>query len=856
MIESPCENCILGQVLGYGEEDNPLVLIAENPGKDEVDTGTPFTGTAGYLLHQTLDQLCEEGGFPKPPIFYTNSFLCVPRGTEVEQENYNSSFRAAVKTIKKDKTDACRARLRNTLMTLQPKVIVAMGEGAVMGVLNTDRVLPHFNKFHQSPFLVHKHRVLVTYNPGSPLHKPETYRSFTDTLDTALRLWHGLIGNLPDPILEVAQSLEDVRRFLSEWEKGKSYTLDLETGALDTYLDKILCLCMSVDEERHTYIIPWKLITKEFIPDADFPNIVVQTPSEGFEEVKTFLENNSFTLHNATFDENFLRAKGIEIGGVDSDPMLLHYAMDERTGVGTSHGLKPLSAQYLGINDWEKGIWSYVKRTDSFEKIPTHILYSYAKHDPPNTKALDIALKSRATAEDMHVYNNILLPFREMLSSCQSRGVYIDIDRLIEIDKILQDQMDRVEKLLRELCGLPFINIGSTQQVQNVLYKDFGLAPPTDSEGIEIKGTGEKVVLALLKGRLGFLKFIRHQDEYEDLIALVREAAARDLAGGWLLGLLLYRDINKDQSTYIRGLSRFISPLTNCVHPFTHITGTETGRFSGSRPSLLNIKNSNRLKSIFAARPGYKLIYADQSQFELRIYACISKDKAFRDILAQPGVDIHSWAGRQAFPWYDNDPKIWRSVTKTIVFGILYRRTAYALAKTYNFTLDKAIEYRNKILDLFKTHAEYEEMVFAQLRKEQVVRTPFGRVRRYPFLPPRKKAMIHILNSAVNNPIQSTASDINSFSMHDIWKAREETGVYPLFPIHDALLFEVEEHRVEEGVAYVKEMMETAPVRHLGEDFAFCPFVVEPHAGNNWGELSEEEYFFSRISALAQEVLG
>ena len=102
-------------------------------------------------------------------------------------------------------------------------------------------------------------------------------------------------------------------------------------------------------------------------------------------------------------------------------------------------------------------------------------------------------------------------------------------------------------------------------------------------------------------------------------------------------------------------------------------------------------------------------------------------------------------------------------------------------------------------------------------------------------------------------PIQSIASDLNSLSMLDIWNEREETDIYPLFPIHDAITFEIPENRVEESMAYIAEKMTTAPVRHLGEEYGIVPYRVDAKYADHWGELGDEEGFFAQVLALVEK---
>lgn len=909
MKEERCPNCPcrdLDFVPGRGDPGAKIVFIGEGPGEVERELGTPFSGQSGELLHSTWLQIVEEKEGLKG--YETNAYLCFPKEDSSEE---SSAIRV------------CRGRLLNTLKGIQPKVVVAMGGAAIQALLDKEKVIPHIWQLQSSPFLDFPHTVIPTFNPASILRNPGQYRTFSDCLELANRLAAGLLP--PPPLLEthVARNLEDVRSFLQELEPYTTLVLDLETTRLDPFTDHILTLCLSPlpppissspspptfplslspspnspslplpippnsppispssysptpppqPNQYQTFIIPWRLLVRK---EELLPEVWKQIPREGFSEVKEFLEDptRSYLVHNTAFDQNFLRAAGIEVK-VMGDPMLLHYATDERTDRWAGHGLKPLAAQYLGIPDWEGPIWSYLKsKNDSFEKIPEDVLHEYCQWDTPHTGELYRELWSRADAGELKLYQERLLPLQEMLSSCQARGIYIDIPLLLGLRKEAQEDLEKLDQLLQDICGLPTFNPGSTMQAQDVLFKDFGLSRPVDPEtGGELRGSGEPVLLALLRGNQEFLKRVaslEEEGEAKSLTHLVAALSEENRHFAFILGLLVRRDAAKDISTYFDGVAKFISPYDRCIHPFTHVTGTDTGRFTGSRPSLLNVKNVNRVKMPYSARPGYLFGYSDQSQFELRVFACRTKDRVLADLLKESDEkimrcqqerglhdckhhDIHTLVGRMVFPYFDQSPKWWRAIVKTVVYGVLYGRSAYALAKRYHLEVQEAEEYRQAILDLFPRVREYEAEIVQEIRSTQQVSTPFGRRKRFPFLPSDRKGWTHIKNAGMNMPIQSIASDLNSFSMYDIWKSRHETGIYPLFPIHDAITFELPEDRVEESLAYIKKVMETAPVRYLGSDYSYVPFKVDPHASKHWGEISEEEGFFAQVMALVEK---
>lgn len=64
----------------------------------------------------------------------------------------------------------------------------------------------------------------------------------------------------------------------------------------------------------------------------------------------------------------------------------------------------------------------------------------------------------------------------------------------------------------------------------------------------------------------------------------------------------------------------------------------------------------------------------------------------------------------------------------------------------------------------------------------------------------------------------------------------ERTYIKPLLQIHDELLFEVEEDKVGEATAFIKQCMEQVPF-----DGFDVPVVAEGAVGSSFGEIKEME---------------
>jgi DNA polymerase-1 len=88
---------------------------------------------------------------------------------------------------------------------------------------------------------------------------------------------------------------------------------------------------------------------------------------------------------------------------------------------------------------------------------------------------------------------------------------------------------------------------------------------------------------------------------------------------------------------------------------------------------------------------------------------------------------------------------------------------------------------------------------------------------------------------AMNTPIQGTAADILKLALGRIVQGLlTRPWLCPLLQIHDELVFELPENRVNEAVIFVKNCMETRPF-----DVFSVPIVAEASVGKRFGELRE-----------------
>jgi len=125
-----CRGCDLFEkatqtVFGEGPESAVMVLIGEQPGDQEDQTGRPFVGPAGKLLDRAL----AEAGIAREQVYVTNAvkhFKWVARG---KRRLHDKPRRSEIM--------ACRPWLEAELATLMPQIVVCLGATAAQSLMGT-----------------------------------------------------------------------------------------------------------------------------------------------------------------------------------------------------------------------------------------------------------------------------------------------------------------------------------------------------------------------------------------------------------------------------------------------------------------------------------------------------------------------------------------------------------------------------------------------------------------------------------------------------------------------------------------------------------------------------------------------
>ena len=489
-------------------------------------------------------------------------------------------------------------------------------------------------------------------------------------------------------------------------------------------------------------------------------------------------------VHDLKGTLRLLESRGIALSGVLDDVMLYSYLVNP---THTTHRLSDVAARFSNYPLRETGERQLTEAAHAIESL-TPVLRN-------DVESLD----------EKHVYETIDLPLVPVLLDMEKAGVRIDSALLNKMGDKLSTEMQRVGEEIFVQSGHRF-NINSPKQLGEVLFNKMGLPKPIKYGKGKVVSTAQDVLEELA--------------EHNEVPRMVLE----------------YRQLAKLKSNYVDSLP-LLADAEGRVHTTFNQVGTATGRLSSTNPNLQNIpirtELGREIRAAFIAAPGNKLISADYSQIELRLMAHFSDDpllvKAY-----QTGQDIHTLTASEVFGVpAESMSKETRNRAKAVNFGIVYGISPFGLAAQLNIEQHEARLYIDTYFERYQGVRAFIDRLLEETRREQKVKTVFGRVRPIPDIQSRNANLRGFAErTAVNTPLQGTAADLIKLAMIRIQKklADRKLQARMTLQVHDELLFDVPPAEVDEVSTLVKSEMESVIDLKV-------PLVADVGVGDNWRDL-------------------
>lgn len=658
--------------------------------------------------------------------------------------------------------------------------------------------------------------------------------------------------------VETIRTPERLKEYMDHCKQSGEYVLDVETTGLDIYNDILVGICLYTPGETSAYV-PFNHTDLQNVRVAD------QMSEEQVRDIVIpYLQDQELRCinHNIKFDNKKLAWDWKQIiVNIYWDTLIAGYVLNENE----PHGLKPLYNKYILHGKGSSEDYGDLFEGIPFNYVPIEVATVYGANDGFKTYAL-YKFQAQYLREDhpredfrkmYYVFREVEMPLIPLCTDMEMRGVEIREDFAKELSEDFNKEMVEVEakcdayveqfkqyildhnNLMRLTKGTCKINYSSPQQVAALFYDIFKLRSVSRKEP---RGTGDKIIQK-------FLSTAKKKD-----IKKSREFAE------FLENYQRFKEIKKLLGTYVDKIPQVKEPKINAVYTTYNQYGAKTGRFSSSDTvSKINLQNipskEKRIRKIFKARDGYKLVGGDFSQIEPRVLAFLSGDESMINAYKE-GKDLYAIMGSQVYqlPYEDcrefypdgtvnAEGKHRRTTMKSVLLGIMYERGATAIGEQFN----KSAEWAQQLIDNF--YKSFPKINQYRLKIENMaetygyVTTITGRKRRLPDMQLEDKDDYRYQEAhrqSLNSVIQGSSADIMKLSMIAIYNDPRYKALdcHMIITVHDELIMEVPEDHIKEGAELLVGTM-----KRVGHSLIDLPMSVDAEVNDYWyGENLAEKY--------------
>ena len=587
--------------------------------------------------------------------------------------------------------------------------------------------------------------------------------------------------------LDTKEKLDEV---LNSIDKDAIVAFDTETTGLDTKVAKMVGFSFCMNKEK-AYYVP---VGHAYLGVEEQVSLI-----DAIEALKKLMTHN-IVGQNLKFDFSLLfNQYKMEPVIPYADTMIMAWLSNP----GSKVGLDTLAKQYFKYE--MKPFKEMVKKGENFSAVAISDATFYAAEDAWMTFLLYGAIKKKMELSSLtHLLKeakNVEYPFMTVLMRMERLGIKINPEKLISLQKILSEDLLKLTQEIYTLAGSEF-NIKSPKQLGEILFQHIGL------KGGKKTKTGYSTNESVLSSLVG----------EHDIIPKILE----------------YREYQKILSTYVDPLLKLAHADENSrIYTSFGQTGTATGRLSSRDPNLQNIPVRSTLgrsvREAFVAKEGYKLVSIDYSQIELRLLAHFSQDAALLEAFKN-GVDIHLATSTILFG--EEEAKEKRSFAKSVNFGLLYGMGPKKLSEELGISTGEAKDIITNYFASFPTVKNFLEGIQERVKIDGYVETILKRRRIFDYESANGMQKAAFMRESVNTVFQGSAADLIKLSMNQIDSMirEEELDAFMLLQIHDELIFEVKEEKVEEiSKRFVHTMSNVLELD--------VPLECSVSVGDSWGEL-------------------
>jgi DNA polymerase I-like protein with 3'-5' exonuclease and polymerase domains len=450
---------------------------------------------------------------------------------------------------------------------------------------------------------------------------------------------------------------------------------------------------------------------------------------------------------------------------------------------------------------------SWTRDNKEMYKAPVEILGKYGAADADLTLRVFDHFDNEIHANGFKefFYDREIMPLlREGTAQMVSKGIRIDVDYFKELKTVLESDIIKLEKRVFEQLGnaIDFkvkeildkkVRVTKTGLFAHEVLEYYKVPVPSNKK--TGKPTLAKSALQPLMTNYPdnpALRFVLHgEDLPEDVVyAVKRKIYLRakpentyifNLSSPAQLAWLLFEHFNQEPVSYSRKtdkastdqdalehydlpfipdliqlkkqeklLSSYVKPICEkeqdgWLYPEMLQWGTTSGRYSCAGGLNLQTlpRGDTRIKKGFICPEGYKVVSADFSSLEPRVFAWVSEDPGLKWVY-QKGLDLYSQIAIEVFGLteYSSDPKAdnylkkvneeMRDKAKVFTLAVVYGSNAWRIAQLMKIDPKEAQVIIDTYLEIYPKLKDYMYNSENSAIKHGIVKTKFGRVRHLP----------------------------------------------------------------------------------------------------------------------------
>lgn len=606
-------------------------------------------------------------------------------------------------------------------------------------------------------------------------------------------------------------------------------------------------------------------------------------------------------MHNARHDLMWLWESGFTYDGAIYDTMLAEYLL--LRGQKDAISLAACAVRRDLAEQKEDYLSTCIKKGINTNETDLSKLSLYLRADLLTTSELFHSIEADyATPESksLHTVRDVTFNTCKTLTRMYMSGIRVDLEELERVREQFEDERSELETRLqskvRELMGDTPINIGSPEQMSQVvfsvrmnnkkewdglfeftkdsaefrsavkanshtIYRTKAFTCPTceglgktyktkkdgtkfakpnkckdcDTRGFQLTQTQQVAGLRFSAPNKNWVSangFSTSKDKIQQLIGTAK-THNKDDAVSFLQDYLRYSAIRSYLSTFVDGIGIY-SKDDGFLHATLTQSVTATGRFSGKEPNMQNMPRGGTfpVKRVFVSR--WDGGYICEADFAQLEF----RTAAFlaQDETAMEeintGFDVHSYTAKVIS---DAGQPTTRQQAKEHTFAPLFGATGYGRSKAEE-------AYYIQFIDKYKGIAAWHKNLGEEAMRFNKITNVSGRQYAFPDISRRSNGSVTHFTMIKNYPVQGFATgDVVPVVLNEMYKRLEPMQSCLVNTVHDSTVIDIHPDEKDKVLSMINDMNEglTDLVESVYGIRMNVPLLLEAKIGPNWLDTVE-----------------